>query len=188
MRLVTNLAGPPAVCLVVVAVAVTAWWLGRPRPALFMISATAGAGLLVWVAKHLVGRSRPGSAERLVGVTGAAFPSGHAAQSVACWVSLAVVVAWVIRNRFVTVGAPLLALAIALVVGGSRVYLGVHWPSDVIAGWSLGLAWVGSLLAAFAIWSALADRSGLRDPTESGRPARVPPARPPSGAGRLGEQ
>jgi undecaprenyl-diphosphatase len=158
MRLVTNLAGPRVVSAVVAGVVVVSLWRGRPRLAVFMVAATAGAGLLVALVKLLVGRPRPVVSDRLIGVTGAAFPSGHAAQSVACWVALAVVVAWVVGKRWVTVGALVLAILMAAVVGGSRVYLGVHWPSDVIAGWALALTWVAGLLAAIALWDATTRR------------------------------
>lgn len=158
IRIVTNLAGPVVVSAVVVGVVAISLRRGRPRVAVFMVASTAGAALMVATVKLIVARPRPGAAERLVSVTGASFPSGHSAQSVACWVALGVVLAWVLGMRWVSVAAVVLSGLVALVVGGSRVYLGVHWPSDVIAGWALGLAWVASLLAAFALWDAWSRR------------------------------
>ena len=104
----------------------------------FVLLAAAGSGALNVVFKTLFMRERPQLWPRLAEVHGWSFPSGHAMGS-ATLMLLLVIWAWPGRWRY-----PVLCLAVlfALLVGGSRVYLGVHWPSDVVAGWLLAVAWV----------------------------------------------
>jgi len=114
----------------------------RRSDALLVVASAAGTALLVEVMKHGIDRPRPPVSGRLVTVTGAAFPSGHAAQSVACYAALAVVAAMATRS---TRGRILLGVAAgvtAVAIGTSRVYLGVHWPTDVVSGWLLAGGWL----------------------------------------------
>lgn len=94
--------------------------------------------------KLSVGRARPEFDARLVHVNSFSFPSGHAANSLTAWVLLACFVVPA-RLRSAAIAA---AFAIALAVGATRVLLGVHWPSDVVGGWSAGLLAVLLALAA----------------------------------------
>lgn len=151
LRPVTHLADPVVITAVLVVAAVILILWGRRRAAAFVLVSSVGTALLVQVVKLIIGRARPATADRLVSVTGAAFPSGHAAQSVACYLALAVVVAWLSRSRSAWLAAVVAASLICLLVGVSRVYLGVHWASDVIAGWSLGAAWLAGTVAVFAV-------------------------------------
>lgn len=125
------------------------------RRAFALAGSYVGALVLYDVIKILVARPRPSLAERLSSVTGWSFPSGHATQSVAFWGMLAVAVS---AGRSAAVRRALWvgAIAIALAVGLSRVYLGVHWISDVVAGWTLGAAWL-CLLAPIAMRGRSAD-------------------------------
>jgi membrane-associated phospholipid phosphatase len=102
-----------------------------------VITGTTGSNLL----KLVFMRPRPPIADRLIEVTGDSFPSGHAANSAIVYLTLAALVTQVTPGR--ATRNTVLALAILLVgaVGTSRVYLGVHWPSDVLAGWSFGTLW-----------------------------------------------
>lgn len=162
MRLVTRLADPVIVVAVTAGVAAVMVRRGRPRLAVFMITATALTGLFVAIVKLVVGRPRPATADQLVSVTGASFPSGHAAQSVACYLAIAVIVVWTTSSRRVGVVVTVLAVLVAVTVGGSRVYLGVHWTSDVVAGWALALSCVTALTAAWVGVVALRRRPGAR--------------------------
>jgi len=97
------------------------------------------AGVAAAIGKSLVGRSRPPIGLRLVNETEPSFPSGHTTDATALYLALALVVAVVVFRRplariLVVTGAGLLAGMIGL----SRLELGVHWPTDVMAGWTLG--------------------------------------------------
>jgi undecaprenyl-diphosphatase len=108
--------------------------------------ATLGAVLLVNVVKVIVGRPRP-SAAHLVSVNGHSFPSGHATQSAAILLALALTLLPAGRAR--VVGCVAAAIA-AVLIGCSRTYLGVHYPSDVVAGWMLGTSWTVLTMRLFA--------------------------------------
>ena len=123
--------------------------LRRWIDALFWTLATGGAALLNVAAKAGFARARPTLWEALAPETSFSFPSGHAMQSMAVATAL-VVLLWPTVARW-----PVLALgaAFTLLVGTSRVYLGVHYPSDVLAGWCASLAWVSGLAFLF-YWHA----------------------------------
>ena len=108
-----------------------------------LLGAGALSGVTVMVAlKHLVARSRPPVPDRLLDIGSYSFPSGHAMMSMVVFCLLAVVAyrvsAWVREHPAVLLVAPVLSVGIGL----TRVYLGVHWPSDVLAGWMFGALWV----------------------------------------------
>ncbi|MGH2902670.1 MAG: phosphatase PAP2 family protein [Solirubrobacteraceae bacterium] len=113
---------------------------GLPRQAAAVALSLAGACLISDLVKVLVGRPRP-SVEHLQTVAGASFPSGHSIQAGAFWFSLVLAIRAAgvapVRVRRAAALAALIVLAVAL----SRVYLGVHYPSDVIAGVLLGIGW-----------------------------------------------
>lgn len=160
LRFTSHLADPLVTAAVVGVSVVVFWSRGRRRAAAFLVVSCLGAGLLVQVVKVLIGRDRPDNVNRLVEVTGAAFPSGHAAQSVACYGAIAIVVLWSSRSRTTGRLAVVVAGSIVLLVGVSRVYLGVHWTSDVIAGWSLGVTWLAYTVAVFSVAGWAERRSG----------------------------
>ena len=91
--------------------------------------------------KAVFGRERPDEAYRVVEAVNTSFPSGHAKLSAVVFLTLGVLAARFAERRRVKVLAVSAALVVSLLVGASRVYLGVHWVSDVLAGWSVGAAW-----------------------------------------------
>lgn len=125
-------------------------WLRRHtwRPLLMMAVAFLGAAGLYDILKPAVGRARPPAALRVGGPDeGWAFPSGHATQTIAFYGILAIVlIAWYApRGRlFFAIGAAL----VTIVVGASRIYLGVHWLTDVLGGYALGLTWLAVVVIA----------------------------------------
>jgi len=119
-------------CLVLVRV-------GLRREAAVVALSLAGAMLLSDAVKLLVSRRRP-PVEHLQAVTGASFPSGHATQASAFWFSLVLALQGTRVPRLARVVAGL-ALLLILAVALSRVYLGVHYPGDVVAGVLLGTGW-----------------------------------------------
>ena len=113
---------------------------GLRREALAVALSLGGALLISDWVKLLVSRPRP-PVEHLQAVTGSSFPSGHATQASAFWFSLVFALPAAGASRKVTRVAGGLALLIVLAVAASRVCLGVHYPSDVVAGMLLGTGW-----------------------------------------------
>lgn len=144
----------------------------RWRPVVLLAVTIAGAVSLYNVVKHLVGRPRPPPAIWIGHFSGASFPSGHAAQSVGCYATLALILC-AGRSRWVKIGVCSLAVLVILVVGFSRIYLGAHWLTDVLAGYALGTAWVAVVIAVLlTAWPRLIQGGAGRAPGPGGRPAR----------------
>jgi undecaprenyl-diphosphatase len=138
-----SFAGQTAVLAVVAVIA--AGWLafrGRKADAALVIAATGGAALLVPLLKHLVARGRPPVADRLMAESSWSYPSGHSLGSTAVLGVLAVVVTTRMTARAHRVLVAVAAALVVVAIGVSRVYLGVHWPSDVLAGWLVGGLWL----------------------------------------------
>lgn len=113
---------------------------GLPRAALAVAFSLGGAMLITVLVKLLVARPRP-PVEHLQTVTSWSFPSGHAIQASAFWFSLVFAMRAARASPKLTRVAAGVALVIVLAVAASRVYLGVHYPSDVVAGLLLGTGW-----------------------------------------------
>jgi membrane-associated phospholipid phosphatase len=138
----------------VVATALAVWLLTdrRPRLASWVLVTIWGGALLGVVAKIAVGRARPAFDVAVAAAGGKSFPSGHALGSlVGCGVLLLVLLP-VVRSRPARRLCWLAAVLIVLTVGLARVGLGVHYLSDVLAGWVLGLGWLAATTAAFQAW------------------------------------
>jgi undecaprenyl-diphosphatase len=140
MRVATAFGDGLTLTAVCGAASVASWVNGHRRAALFMATAAVGAGLLCNVLKLLFERERPSEVFRLVSASSYSFPSGHSMASASSYGALAIVLGRSHRNwRHVVVA---LAILIVLSVGVSRVYLRVHYVTDVLAGWLLGLSWL----------------------------------------------
>ena len=113
------------------------------RDAALLAGITLGGRLMVALQKEWTARVRPDPQGHLVPVESLAFPSGHAANATIVWLCLALLLPRSAAGRSWAVWA---AVWLALLVGLSRVVLGVHWPSDVIGGWAFGLLWTFLLL------------------------------------------
>lgn len=109
------------------------------------VLALLGVTVLSDAVKHLVGRTRPPVELRMLGVGGFAFPSGHTIKAMVVWGAAALLLGAMARGRARTAIHAIGALVI-VGVGLSRLYLGVHWATDVVAGWALGAAWLTVLL------------------------------------------
>lgn len=109
-----------------------------------LVVAWGGSVGLYNLTKLIVDRRRPPPGIRLSAAAGSSFPSGHASQSLATYVALAVVTIAVLPRRRVL--AWMLAVSLAAGVGWSRLYLGVHWATDVGAGWIIAGLWIALLV------------------------------------------
>ncbi|GAA3517036.1 phosphatase PAP2 family protein [Dietzia aurantiaca] len=138
MMAATELGGLVVVPIIAVVWAGLLWWGGRRRDAALLGAAVIGSTLLNTALKAVFQRDRPDFWEHLVVEHSYSFPSGHAMASMSLAASL-VVIAWSTRWRWaaIDVGA-----VYVLVVGLSRIYLGVHFPSDILAGWCVAVLWV----------------------------------------------
>ena len=140
MRAVTHLGNAKWLAWLVVGVGFAYVVLRRSfRPLLFLVVAAGGAGLIAHVLKVAIGRHRPPPSG--VVVHGASFPSGHATGAAAAFGAVALVVV-AGRAPATRRAGWALAVTIALAVAFSRVYLGVHWLTDVIGGLALGWGWL----------------------------------------------
>jgi undecaprenyl-diphosphatase len=134
------------IALIVVAfVSARYWW-----SAALLVVATGGAAALETIIKLVVERPRPHLFPHAVAADGSSFPSGHATNACA-FALVAIYLLWhVFQHRGLTAAAAVLLIGFVLLVGLSRIVLGVHYPTDVLGGYALAVAWVGSAIAFFA--------------------------------------
>jgi undecaprenyl-diphosphatase len=150
MRDVTALGGVTVMTLVTLVAALAFLIHGRVRHAAILGVTVLLADVSSEFLKHLYSRPRPDLVPHGSYVYSASFPSGHSTISAATFLTLAMLIASLEPNRGTKVMVFVLAMALVLSIGVSRVYLGVHWPSDVLAGWCLGGAW--ALAGWLALW------------------------------------
>ena len=111
------------------------------RASLFLLATLGGALVLQGLVKHWVGRPRPDVVPHTARVFTSSFPSSHATISAAITIAAAILLARARPERRFALAAGMAAICLSALVGVSRLYLGVHWPTDVMAGWALGTAW-----------------------------------------------
>ncbi|MDG4824011.1 phosphatase PAP2 family protein [Asanoa sp. WMMD1127] len=150
IRFVTDLGGPLKVWAVVLGVAVLLI-RRRIRLAVYLVIAGLGALVLDPTIKLLVGRLRPVVDVPVAHAPGNSFPSGHALGSFVVYGSLLLVFLPAVPRRWRPAVIAAVGTLVAL-IGVSRIALGVHFVSDVLAGWLLGAAWLGITLYAFRLW------------------------------------
>lgn len=143
--------GSPSVITIVSFVGLLILWLRKDRTsAAYLFVASVGAGIWTFTAKHLIGRERPQIIPRLVEVSGLSYPSGHSLAAASVYLSLT----FLACRHFESVRARLILSFVSMGLIGavslSRVYLGVHYPSDVASGVFLGSAWTFFLTAYFS--------------------------------------
>lgn len=171
---ITALGGYPLILLTVAAVIGFLLVTRRPGPALYAFLSVAGGTAVSQFLKSFYDRPRPDLVAHLDTIHTASFPSGHAMMSAVAYLTLAGLIVRIVESRAARAYVLTVAVLVSLSVGVSRVYLGVHWPSDVVAGWALGVAW------ASVAWLALSLMMRMRrDPNVDGSPK--------TGTGRGGE-
>ncbi len=139
-KIVTDLGSPLAVNVVALVAAAWLAWRRQWWPVVAIAVARWGELATETLAKVVVDRPRPDLRPLLTSASDSSFPSGHAAGSAAVYGTVAVLVALRLGRQWPIVAASLFAV----LVGASRVVLGVHYPTDVLAGLSLGAAWVAA--------------------------------------------
>jgi undecaprenyl-diphosphatase len=140
-RDMTALGGVAVLTLVTFAVA-GYFLLRRKYGAMWLILCATGGGLILsTVLKHFIDRDRPALVEHRSVVYTKSFPSGHSMLSAVVYLTLGSLLARIMPGRLLKLYFLALAVGLTVLVGISRVYLGVHWPTDVLAGWAGGLVW-----------------------------------------------
>lgn len=156
MIIVTDFGGGIAGVLAVVGLAWLLWRQQHYRQAVFAVVAIGGAGAINTLLKLLFARDRPSLWETLIVETTYSFPSGHAMLSSSIAFVL-VLLFWHSRYRWWVVAAGTLYV---LAIGLTRLYLGVHYPTDIVAGWCVSAAWV-AIVATVVFNDSLLRRDGV---------------------------
>ena len=134
------------------AAVIVALLAGHRVDAILLVLATAGSALFFELIKLLVGRMRPPLEDARIVQGGFSFPSGHSTVAATFYGTVAFLLIRGLRGEPLRVLIGVFAGLIILAVGVSRVYLGVHYPSDVLAGWAAGTLWVVLLVLAEHLW------------------------------------
>jgi undecaprenyl-diphosphatase len=140
-RDLTSLGSPTVLALITGAAVIYLWIDQKPAAAVFVAIAIASGAVLEVLLKLGFARPRPELVSHLVDVNSFSFPSGHATMATITYLTLGTLLARVQKRRAMKLYLLAVATFLALLVGFSRVYLGVHWPTDVVAGWCVGAAW-----------------------------------------------
>ena len=130
---------PVLIAIACAAALVAAFWRKSPRLGLLIIAVVLTGRMLISAQKYGILRVRPSDQPHLDIVTNPSFPSGHAGNSMIVYLTIALVLSSGTRWSH---AATIAAVILSLLIGLSRNVLGVHWPSDVVGGWSFGLLWV----------------------------------------------
>lgn len=109
--------------------------------AMALVAGLAGGIVLSESLKSVFERTRPPEIYRAAEALNYSFPSGHALLSTVVYLTLGALLAQAVKRQSLRVYLLAVSISLAVLVGGSRVYLGVHWASDVLAGWCVGAAW-----------------------------------------------
>lgn len=140
---ITALGSTVVLVMVVGAVAGFLWLQGQTRLMFLLIAAMAGGTVLNALMKMTFARARPNVVPHLREVFTYSFPSGHAALSAIVYLTIGVLLFEVVRGRAARLYCLAVAMTATALVGFTRVFLGVHYPSDVLAGWAAGIGWAG---------------------------------------------
>jgi undecaprenyl-diphosphatase len=142
---------------------------GKQRMALFVCGSVLSGLIAGTILKDLFVRPRPELVPRAAYASGSSFPSGHSMMSAITYLTLGALLARSHERKRLKAYFFLLAVLLTFLVGVSRVYLGVHWPTDVLAGWTAGAVWA---LLCWLVARWLQSRSALERETEHSPPGR----------------
>jgi len=116
---------------------------GRPHTAVFVALTAASGEVANYLLKQFFNRPRPTVVPHLI-IASPSFPSGHAMESAIVYLTLGAVMMRVAERRVTKMYCLGIAVLLTVLVGVSRIYLGVHYPSDVVAGWAVGFMWASA--------------------------------------------
>ena len=156
---ITALGGPTVLGLVVLATTGYLLLQGLARTALFVFVASVGGWFINGLLKDFFQRPRPDVVPHLRDVMSQSFPSGHALTSAVVYLTLGALLMRISERRVTKFYCIAVAMLATVLVGLSRLYLGVHYPTDVLAGWIIGLCWA---LVCWTLERALERRTGLQ--------------------------
>ena len=140
---VTTLGGYTILSIVTLFVTLTLLFLRKLAAAAFLVAAVVTGSIVSTLAKLFFERPRPDLVDHMDVTFTSSFPSAHAMISTLTWLTLAAIAIRFVNQRRLRNLIIFSAISISVLVGVSRVYLGVHWPSDVLAGWFIGAGWAG---------------------------------------------
>lgn len=141
VRDVTALGGPVVLTFLSFTIGLYLWLQGNRRTAAIVFVAVVGGALFSQVLKEIIARQRPDLVPLDTYVNTYSFPSGHAMTAAITYLTLGTLLATTQSNTRLKIYLIGVALLLTVAVGVSRVYLGVHWPSDVLGGWMAGTVW-----------------------------------------------
>jgi len=156
---ITSLGGPTVIALVVLAVVGFLLLQTRYWTAFFIFMTAVTGEVLSYAMKSVFARPRPAVVPHLREAFSSSFPSGHAMQSAIIYLTLGAVLMRITESRLTKIYCCTVAMLLTFLVGVSRVWLGVHYPTDVLAGWIVGLFWASLCWLAAQHYEV---RAGLR--------------------------
>ncbi len=162
---IRRLGGLPVLLLVTVATAGFLALANRRGEAIFVVIAITSGALVTHFFKLLIGRPRPSVVPHLADIHTLSFPSGHSMMSTVVYVTLATLLAAVVAHTRLKLYLLAVGIGLAVLIGCTRVVLGVHYPSDVLAGWCAGIAWAGLCRLVFR-WFQWSHWMRMKEPVE----------------------
>lgn len=147
---VTEAGGPIGMTLLAVGFGGVLLYRRLWSEAILLAVVAGGGGIIVRLGKATVGRQRPPVVDHAIEASGESFPSGHALGAAAT-LGVLVYICWLHYPRRMPLVASVAAVLV-LIVGLSRIYLGVHWSTDVLAGWLIGIGWLLLCLTVRRVW------------------------------------
>jgi membrane-associated phospholipid phosphatase len=158
MLVITHLGNPEVVVGIFGGTMLWLWWKHRQLEAKMLAIACFGAVVLNWGLKLFFAKPRPNLWPQLITETSFSFPSGHALGSLVFYGFLS----YILANQFQRAAVSIHSMAIVLIaaIGYSRLYLGVHWPTDIISGYGVGFLWLTTCITLLKILFQSASKEG----------------------------